>query len=257
MLKNKRMSIPVSREETDEIFKDDSYILQFEYNDIYTVLFSFEKNMDEEFSLSIIILNIISEIKIKKTIPGIGELDSFFDKVFMVEFPSDNINFLIKLDRDGGTVQKFTFSCNISRQIKKFGTIYLYSHISYTNFQDDIELVKLCYKYACFYSQVFGVESGDYVNNVLDEKFYNVDKHFIEKLMYNGYYSVQEIKDNILIPPEKLKTVISMTSTNREDTKNKIVLLTQCLISDASYNEISQQIIDMIDVEAENFLNLI
>lgn len=160
-----------------------------------------------------------------------GTLDiwSLFDKVFKLYFFKKDVQMLIKLSNGETFKQNFLGSIVVSNKINNIGGIYLYNHISYTDFNIEKEIIELCFKYSCFCEKILGKNPYITINKMLDKDLVNIKNFFQQKLDYYGYDSEQEVI-NTLKDMHKVEEKLRLNPKTKEEIKNKIIALTQYLL---------------------------
>lgn len=147
-------------------------------------------------------------------------------------------------------------SLELSKRIDRLGVIFLHNQISYTDFNNDIEVIKLCLKYSFFCDKIYSKNSYADANQVLDKSFNTIRDFFQKKLEYYGYSSETEVRliwDESKKIDEKLKEI----TITKKEIRNKIIFLTQCFIYRFTCYKISEDTMRVILNEAERYADLI
>lgn len=191
----------------------------------FKYLFEFEK-YPKCFGVFITIIDKKNSFNVKYFFSGGVEVSSLFDKVFYFYFAENNTKLFLKLNTGINSKKIFVNSTHISKKIGSIGDINLYNHIIYTDFNDDMSIIELCFKYSCFCIKVLSKKSHSEIVKLLDKDLDVIVNLFQQKLEYYGYTSEEDIRKKTA---KQIEIQLNKIPKTAKDRKNKIILLTQYL----------------------------
>lgn len=193
-------------------------------------------------------------ININETFYGTVNTFSIFDKVFCLNTNSDTIKILMKIESSDNLKYNLSASLFNSDNICVCGNINLYNHILYTDFRNDLELITLCYKYSSFCFRILEKKSITEAMELLDKGLYKIETSFQEKLEYYGYEPKAEIDE---IWDINIADKITKKTKTKNEIKNHIVLLTQCLFDSGKYSALKESLTEKITDEVLKYKELL